>query len=97
MTAWQRIAREPALITSAVRALLYCAILFGLALSVEQAAGVLLVVETVLALVTRAAMTPSGEVVATQRPDQAVPVAGPALDGVPDGDAVHVYKILGKA
>lgn len=97
MTIWQRIAREPALVTSALRALLYSAILFGLPLSVEQSAGVLLAVEAVLALITRAVVTPSSEVVATQRPDEVVPVAGPALDGVPDGESVYVHRILGKA
>lgn len=97
MTAWQRIAREPALITSAVRALLYCAVLFGLALSTEQMAGVVLAVETVLAIITRATVTPSSEVVATKREGQTVPVAGPALPSVPNGDPVHVHRILGKA
>lgn len=90
MTIWQRIAREPALVTSAIRALLYSAVLFGLPLSVEQSAGVLLAVEAVLALITRAVVTPSSEVVVTQRPDQPTPVAA-------NGAAVHVYPILGKA
>lgn len=97
MTIWQRIAREPALVTSAVRALLYCAILFGLALSAEQMAAVVLAVEAVLALVTRAVVTPTSEVVADKKPGQVVPTAGPALDTVPTGDAVHVFPILGKA
>ena len=90
MTIWQRITREPALITSAIRACLYTAVLFGLPLSIEQTAGVLLAVEAVLALVTRAVVTPTAEVVVTQRPDQATPVAA-------NGAAVHIYPILGKA
>lgn len=90
MTIWQRITREPALVTSAIRATLYAAVLFGLPLSVEQSAGVLLAVEAILALVTRAVVTPSAEVVATQRPDQPTPVGS-------NGAAVHVYPILGKA
>jgi hypothetical protein len=97
MTVWQRITREPALITSAIRAGLYCAVLFGLPLSDEQTAGVLLAVEAVLALVTRAVVTPAAEVVAQKPAGTVVPVAGPALDGVPDGDPVHVTRILGKA
>ena len=97
MTLWQRIAREPALITSAVRAALYCAVLFGLPLTDEQTAGVLLAVEAVLALITRAVVTPASEVVAQKTPDAVVPVAGPALGGSKDGDPVHVTRILGKA
>lgn len=90
MTIWQRIAREPALVTSAIRALLYSAVLFGLPLTVEQSAGVILAVEAVLALITRAVVTPSAEVIVTQRPDQETPVAS-------NGAPVHVYPILGKA
>ena len=96
MTVWQRLCREPALITSAVRAALYCAVLFGLPLTDEQTAGVLITVEAVLALITRAVVTPASEVVAQQKPDEAIPVAGPASD-VKDGEPVHVHRILGKA
>ncbi len=97
MTIMQRITREPALITSAVRAVLYCGVLFGLDLTVEQIAGVVLSLEAVLALVTRALSVPASEVVAQQSPDQVIPVAGPALEGVKDGSAVYVHSILGKA
>ncbi len=97
MTIMQRITREPALITSAVRAVLYCAVLFGLSLTVEQIAGVVLSLEAVLALVTRALSVPASEVVAQQSPDQVIPVAGPALEGVDNGAAVYVHQILGKA
>lgn len=96
MTIAQRIAREPALITSAVRAVLYCGVLFGLDLSVEQIAGVVLSLEAVLALVTRALSVPASEVVAQKTPGQVIPTAGPASD-VANGADVHIVEILGKA
>jgi hypothetical protein len=98
MTTWQRITREPALITSAIRAGLYCAVLFGLPLTDEQTAGVLLAVEAVLALVTRAVVAPAAEVVVQQVPGDTVQTAGPASD-VETGAPVYakVTKILGKA
>ncbi len=91
MTIWQRIAREPALITSAIRAVLYCAVLFGLSLTVEQIAGVILAVEAVLSVVTRGLSAPASEVVASQRPDQVLPVAGPA-SSITDGAPVVVTR-----
>jgi hypothetical protein len=98
MTLLHRIAREPALITSAVRAALYCAVLFGLPLTDEQTAGVLLAVEAVLALATRALVTPTAEVVVQQKPDEVTQTAGPAAD-VETGAPVYakVTQILGKA
>lgn len=45
--------REPVAITAAIRAVILCAVLFGLSLSPEQIAGVMLAVEAILALVTR--------------------------------------------
>ncbi len=93
MTLTQRITREPALITSAIRAVLYCAVLFGLDLTVEQIAGVLLAVEAVLALLTRAVVTPSAEVVASRKPGDPIAVAGPATGVAADGEPVVVRAL----
>lgn len=97
MTILQRIAREHAVVSELVRAILLCAVVFGLPLTEEQTAAVLLVVGTVMALIVRARVTPASEVVADLKPGQIVPTAGPALEGVPNGDAVYVHSILGKA
>ncbi|WP_181312454.1 hypothetical protein [Nocardioides campestrisoli] len=90
MTIFQRITREPALITGAVRAVLYSAVLFGLPLTDEQSAGLLLALEAVLVLVTRAVVTPSSEVVAQAKPGE-LPVAGPAAN-FDNGDRVLVLR-----
>lgn len=83
MTVWHRIAREPVLVLAFIKAIVVCAVGFGLDWTGEQVAAALLVVETGLALVTRALVTPAGEVVAQQRPDAPGPVAGPAADVAP--------------
>jgi hypothetical protein len=51
--------REPVAIFSAVRAIILCAVLFGLDWTEVQVAGVMLVVETLLALFTRQSVTPN--------------------------------------
>lgn len=51
---------EPTLVVTFVRAVLICAVAFGLHLSPEQIGAVLLVAETFLALVNRAKVTPVG-------------------------------------
>lgn len=55
-----RIKAEPVLVTGAIRAVIVCAAAFGLRLSVDQVAGVMLVTEAVLSLFTRAQVAPSG-------------------------------------
>jgi hypothetical protein len=50
---------EPVAISAAVRAVLVCLGAFGLGLSAEQIAAVVVAVEAVLALVVRRRVTPS--------------------------------------
>lgn len=50
--------REPVAIVAFIRSVLLCAVLFGLDLSNEQIAGVVLVVEAGAALFTRSRVTP---------------------------------------
>lgn len=52
--------REPTLIIGFVRAVVVCAIAFGLELTPEQIAGIYLVVEATLSLVNRSQVTPVG-------------------------------------
>lgn len=96
MTIWQRIAREPNLILGVLTAGLSLAVLFGVNLSAEQLAGIGTFIGTLVALV-RFVSTPASEVVAQKTPDQIVPTAGPALEGVENGTDVYVHPILGKA
>ena len=53
-----RIRREPALVSELVRAVLLCGVVFGLPLTEEQTAAVLLVVGAVMALFVRRRVTP---------------------------------------
>lgn len=55
-----RIKAEPVLITGLVRAVILCLTAFGLRLSADQVAAVMLVTEAVLSLVTRQQVAPSG-------------------------------------
>lgn len=96
MTIWQRIAREPNLIVGVLTAGLSLAVLFGVDLSVEQMAGIGTFLGTIVALI-RFVSTPAAEVVAQKAPGEIVPQAGPALEGVDNGEPVHVSRILGKA
>ena len=91
MTIMQRIQREPALILGMVQATLALVVAFGLDLSADQVATILAVTAALLALVTRALVTPAGEVVAQQTPTRA-PVAGPAST-IPDGTPVSVVPL----
>lgn len=56
-----RLKREPVLVTGLVRAVIVCGTAFGLHLSAEQVAGVMLLTEAVLSLVTRSQVTPVPE------------------------------------
>ena len=53
-----RIKTEPVLVTTLARALILCVTAFGLKLSADQVAGIMLVLEAVLGFVTRASVTP---------------------------------------
>jgi hypothetical protein len=50
--------REPALWAGALKAVLLCAVLFGLAVSDAQMAGIIFAAEAVMALFVRAQVTP---------------------------------------
>lgn len=56
------VAREPALLTAALRAWLLVAVGLGLRLDPEDIAGLMLAVEATLVIVTRALSTPTSEV-----------------------------------
>lgn len=51
--------REPVAIAALVRAVVLCATAFGLKLSAEQIAGIMLVVEAILGIITRQSVTPN--------------------------------------
>ena len=53
-----RLTNEPTLVVELVRAALLCAVVFGLPLSEEQTAAVLLVVSAALAVVNRQRVAP---------------------------------------
>lgn len=55
---WSKILKEPVAFSFAIRALLLCAMAFGTHVTPEQLASVMVAVEAVLALFTRAAVTP---------------------------------------
>lgn len=58
-TITQRIRREPALVSGLVTAVLALVVAFGVDLSQEQTGAILAVVAAVMALVTRAQVTPA--------------------------------------
>lgn len=56
-----RILNEPVAVAAAIRAVLLCAIAFGLGWTPEQIATFMVAVEAVLALITRQRVTPVWE------------------------------------
>lgn len=55
----RRLLNEPVLLGAAVRAIVFAAMAFGLDVTVDQLAAVMAAVEAVLALATRALVTPN--------------------------------------
>jgi hypothetical protein len=55
----RRLLNEPVLIAAALRAVILAAVAFGLNVTAEQVATLMVAVEAVLALVTRALVTPN--------------------------------------
>jgi hypothetical protein len=55
----QRLFNEPVLIGAAIRALIYAAMAFGTPVTVEQLGALMAAVEAVLAVITRALVTPN--------------------------------------
>lgn len=64
------LSREPVAIAALVRAIILCAVTFGLGWTPEQIASVMVVVELVAGIITRQSVTPNGSV------PQSVNVAG---------------------
>ncbi len=54
-----RLLNEPVLIGAAVRAVIFAAMTFGIKVSIDQLAAIMAAVEAVLAVVTRALVTPN--------------------------------------
>lgn len=54
-----RLLNEPALIAGAIRAIIFCAVAFGLGWTTQQIGAVMLAVEAVLTLATRSLVTPN--------------------------------------
>lgn len=75
----QRVTRESVLITGLVTAVFGMLVAFDVDLSNEQIGSTTTVIGIVIMLL-RSLTTPSSEVVATQKPDQNVPQAGPKSD-----------------
>lgn len=79
--------REPALWIAALEAVLLAFMAFGLNLSPEQLAAIMMAAIAVLALVTRQVVTPNVSVL--ERLDKDRVVAGPANDQVDPGEVVR--------
>lgn len=97
MTILQRIAREPNALTGIAISTYGVLVAFGILELTIQQTGALAALGGALVFALRWLVTPASEVVAQKTPDQIVPTAGPALEGVPNGTDVHVHQILGKA
>ena len=82
-----RIRREPALVAGLVQAVLALLVAFGLDLTGEQTASILAVTAALLAVLTRAQVTPYVDVL--EHRDGTEVVAGPANDMVGEGAVVR--------
>ena len=82
-----RIRREPALVAGLVQAVLALLVAFGLDLTGEQTASILAVTAALLAVLTRAQVTPYADVL--EHRDGTEVVAGPANDLVVEGVVVR--------
>lgn len=74
---FKRLLNEPVLVASAIRAVIFAGATFGLDISQEQTAALMVAVEAVLALVTRALVVPNqvaeARVAAGNRPTEPLP------------------------
>ena len=86
-----RIRREPALVAGLVQAVLALLVAFGLDLTGEQTASILAVTAALLAVLTRAQVTPVVDVV--EHRDGREVVAGPANDLVIEGAVVREIPV----
>lgn len=62
---------EPVALAAAVRALLACAVAFGLDFTAEQVAAAVVAVEVVTGLFVRAKVTPNAKIVTVDTPEEA--------------------------
>lgn len=97
MNIWQRIAREPNAIAGVLLGAYGLLVAFEVLVLTATQFGAVTGFAGAVVILLRWLTTPAAEVVAQQAPGQVVPVAGPALEGVKNGDPVHVRGILGKA
>lgn len=97
MTILQRIAREPVAVAGVAISVYSVLVAFGLVELTDVQTGALGGLGGALVFALRWLVTPASEVVAQKTPGQVIPTAGPALENVPNGDAVYVHSILGKA
>jgi hypothetical protein len=58
---WERIKKEPSLLFALVNATLALVVLFGLPLSEEQSAGIIVFVNAVVGILTRQSVTPNAK------------------------------------
>ena len=82
-----RVRREPALVSGLVSAVIALAVSFGLDWTAEQVGAVMAVVAAVLAVLTRAQVTPHVDVL--EHAVDGEVVAGPANDMVDEGAVVR--------
>lgn len=88
MSLIQRITRESVLITGLVTAFFGMLTAFSVDLTDAQTGSIITFLGIVMVLL-RALTTPTSEVVATQKPDQVIPQAGPKAP-IPNGTDVVV-------
>lgn len=79
--------REPVLWTTAIRAVLYAVVLFGVNLTDAQIVGALVAIEAILALVARSQATPNVSVL--ERRSDGVVYAGAGNELVPAGAVIR--------
>lgn len=97
MTIWQRIAREPNAIAGVLLGAYGLLVAFEVIVLTATQFGAVTGFGGAVVILLRWLTTPAAEVVAQKAPDQIVPTAGPALEGVENGAPVHIVEILGKA
>ena len=72
--------KEPVAIASGIRAILFVAVLFGLAVDEKQLAAIALAAEVVLGLIARQASTPTADPVLPTGTTVTVTTPGPTAD-----------------
>lgn len=98
MTIWQRIAREPNAIAGVLVGAYGLLVAFDVIVLTATQFGAVTAFGGAVVFLLRWLVTPAGEVVVQQKPDEVVQTAGPAAE-VATGAPVHaqITRILGKA